>query len=151
VSAVVRAAVPGDEGAIFGFIRGLAEYEKLQFQLTGTEQELREHLFGERPCVEAAVALIDGEIVGYALWFQTYSTFRTKPGIWMEDLFVDPVWRSKGIGKQLLQYVLDIGEARGCARVEWSVLDWNEHAIKFYESIGAHILPAWRICRIERV
>jgi GNAT superfamily N-acetyltransferase len=109
---------------------------------------LHQHLFGDRPCIEAILAESNGNSVGFALFFTNYSTFLTKPGIYLEDLFVMPEYRSQGIGKALLAHLGKLAMARECGRVEWSVLDWNEPAIGFYQRMGATILPDWQICRI---
>jgi GNAT superfamily N-acetyltransferase len=132
-----------DVPAILGFIRGLAEYEKLSHEMEATEAGLREHLFGARPAAEAIIAHVDGEAVGFALYFGTFSTFVGKPGIWLEDLFVVSEHRRSGIGKALLRAVAKIAMRRGCGRLEWSVLDWNEPAIKLYRKIGAVGMTDW--------
>ncbi len=116
--------------------------------VTGNSQELAKHLFGAHPCAEAIVAEVEGKIVGFALFFQNYSTFLTKPGIYLEDLFVLPEYRRRGIAKAILRYLANLAIARDVGRLEWSVLDWNQNAIAFYEKIGANILPDWRICRL---
>jgi GNAT superfamily N-acetyltransferase len=132
---------------ILRFIRGLAEYEKLP--CPATADGLRQTLFGDRPYAEALIARIDDEPVGYALFFHSYSTFFAKPGIYLEDLFVLPDHRSCGAGKALLRGVAKIARERNCGRLEWSVLDWNQPAIEFYERLGATILSDWRICRMS--
>ena len=145
----VRPATPADAGAIFGLIRALADYEKLAHQVRGDAARLREHLFGARPYAEALVAETDGAVVGFALFFHDYSTFETAPGLWLEDLFVEPAHRRRGIGTALLRRVGALAAERGCARLEWTVLEWNAPAIAFYERLGAEILPDWRICRVS--
>jgi len=145
----IRPAQPGDETAIWGLINELAEFEKLTHQLTGSAEALREHLFGERPYAHALIAERDGAVLGYALFFNTYSTFRTQPGVWMEDLYVTPNERGKGIGKALLLVVSQLTLANGWGRHEWAVLDWNQSAIDFYQALGAQLMPDWRICRLE--
>jgi GNAT superfamily N-acetyltransferase len=130
-------------------IRGLAEYEKLTHQLRMTPEALREHLFGPRPYAEAVIARVGGEPVGHALWFHNYSTFLAKPGLYLEDVFVVPGHRGRGVGSALLRHVARVARERGCGRFEWSVLDWNEPAINFYRKIGADILPDWRVCRMD--
>jgi GNAT superfamily N-acetyltransferase len=145
---IVRPATPKDVPDIFRLIQALAEYEKLSHAVTGNTELLEEHLFGPRPCLEALLAELDGQSVGFALFFQNYSTFLTKPGIYLEDLFVLPAHRGQGIGKSLIVSVAKLAAARNCGRFEWSVLDWNESAIAFYEKIGASVLPDWRICRV---
>jgi GNAT superfamily N-acetyltransferase len=144
----IRLANIDDLEIIFSLIKGLAEYEKLSSQVSGDIESLKEHLFGTQIYAEVILAFYQKKAVGYALFFPNYSTFLTKPGIYLEDLFVVSEYRRQGIGKSLLNYVIDLGESRNCGRVEWSVLDWNQTAIDFYEKIGADILPDWRICRI---
>lgn len=144
----LRSATIADVPTIFSLVQALADYEKLSHEVTGTEALLKEHLFGDRPYVEAVLAEWKGQPVGFALFFYNYSTFLTKPGIYLEDLFVLPDYRSKGIGKALITHVATLTVERGCGRLEWSVLDWNEPAIGFYRRMGADILPDWRICRV---
>ena len=127
---LLRAAEPRDVNAIVGLIRELAEFEKL------------------RLVVEAQVAQLDGEVVGFALFFTNFSTFLSKPGLYLEDLYVRPALRGRGIGEALLSRLAAIAVERGYGRFEWSVLDWNSNAIRFYEKMGATVLPDWRICRI---
>jgi len=129
-------------------IQALAEYEKLSHAVTGNAEALKEHLFGSRPYVEAILAEYAGQAVGFALFFTNYSTFLTQPGIYLEDLFVLPEYRRQGIGKAMLTYLANLAVERGCGRLEWSVLDWNEPAIAFYQHMGASILEDWRICRV---
>lgn len=145
---IVRPATLPDVSVLFELIKALAEYEKLSHAVTGNAEALKEDLFGDRPYVEAILAEYAGQTVGFALFFHNYSTFLTKPGIYLEDLFVLPEYRRQGIGKALFSYLAQLAVTRGCARLEWSVLDWNESAIAFYQSIGALILPDWRICRL---
>lgn len=144
----IRFAEPADVSVLFELIVGLAKYENLAHAVVGNEVLLREHLFGDRPYVEALLAEVDGKAAGFALFFYNYSTFLTKPGIYLEDLFVVPDYRSKGIGKALLSYLAKLAVERDCGRLEWSVLDWNEPAIGFYQRMGATVLPDWRICRV---
>ncbi|GAB4535171.1 MAG: GNAT family N-acetyltransferase [Pleurocapsa sp.] len=144
----IRSCTPDDVGEIFALIQALAEYEKLSHQVTGSVRELREHLFGDRPYAEAIVAQWQDKIVGFALFFPNYSTFLTKPGIYLEDLFVLPDYRRQGIGKAMLTFVAQLAVERGVGRFEWSVLDWNSSAIAFYQNMGATVLPDWRICRV---
>lgn len=146
--AILRPAAPADVSVLFELIRALAEYEKLSHAVTGSAAELEQHLFGDRPYAEAIVAECDGKAVGFALFLHNYSTFLTKPGIYLEDLFVLPEYRRRGIGKAMLSYLAELAVDRGCGRLEWSVLDWNSPAIAFYQSLGASILPDWRICRV---
>lgn len=144
----IRAAQPADTTAIFSLIQALAEYEKLSHQVTGSPDDLAQHLFGEKPFVEAIVAETDSQIIGFALFFYNYSTFLTQPGLYLEDIFVLPEHRGNGAGKALLTHLAQIAVDRNCGRLEWSVLDWNEPAIAFYQRMGATVLPDWRICRV---
>ncbi|MBD2022740.1 GNAT family N-acetyltransferase [Leptolyngbya sp. FACHB-36] len=144
----LRSATPDDTEALFTLIQALAEYEKLSHAVIGSANALKEHLFGNRPYVEAIVAEVADQAVGFALFFYNYSTFLTKPGIYLEDLFVLPEYRRLGIGKALLSALAQRALTEGCGRLEWSVLDWNAPAIAFYERMGATILPDWRICRV---
>ena len=144
----IRPAEPSDVTAIFALIQALAEYEKLAHAVTGSAEALKEHLFKETPDAEAIVALWEEKAIGFALFFTNYSTFLTKPGIYLEDIFVLPDYRRRGIGKALLTTVAQIAAQRGAGRLEWSVLDWNEPAIAFYQSLGASVLEEWRICRV---
>ena len=146
---VIRPAQPSDVVHLFSLIQALAEYEKLSHQVTGDAEMLREHLFGEKPYAEAIVAKRGTQSVGFSVFFSNYSTFLTKPGIYIEDLFVLPEYRRQGIGKSLLIYLAKLAIKRGAGRLEWNVLDWNSPAIAFYREMGANILPDWRICRVE--
>ena len=145
---VVRAAELKDVVAIVDLIRGLAEYEKLTHLLEVTPEKLRPHLFGPKPAAEALVAEAQGKVVAFALFFTNFSTFLAQPGLYLEDLFVTPGSRGHGIGQALLTRLARLAVARGCGRFEWSVLDWNEGAIRFYRRMGATVMPDWRICRI---
>jgi GNAT superfamily N-acetyltransferase len=147
-SVTLRSATPDDAEALFQLILALAKYEKLTHQATGSAEELRSHLFGERQYIEAIVAEVDQTVVGFALFFYNYSTFLTKPGIYLEDLFVSPDYRRLGIGSALLTHLAQRAVSEGCGRLEWSVLDWNASAISFYQRMGADVLPDWRICRV---
>lgn len=144
----LRPATPFDVEPIFDLILALAAYEKLSHQVTGTVDQLRSHLFGERPYADAIVAEVDQTVVGFALFFYNYSTFLTKPGIYLEDLFVLPDYRRLGIGTALLTQLAQKAISEGYGRLEWSVLDWNTPAIAFYQRMGADVLPDWRICRV---
>jgi GNAT superfamily N-acetyltransferase len=147
-SITIRFAQPEDCDAIFALIQGLAEYEKLTHAVTGDALTLKEHLFGLNKYAEVILAEYNGKPAGYALFFPNYSTFLTKPGIYLEDIFVLPEYRRQGIGKALLTRVAQIADERHCGRLEWSVLDWNEPAQAFYRRMGADILDEWRICRV---
>lgn len=152
----LRPATPADVPVIFELIKALAEYEKLSHAVTGNVASLEAHLFGKpgsdkshhRPYAEAIIAEFAGQAVGFSLFFYNYSTFLTQPGIYIEDLFVLPEYRGRGIGKRLVSYVAELAVSRNCGRLEWSVLDWNKPAIGFYQRIGASILDEWRICRV---
>jgi GNAT superfamily N-acetyltransferase len=145
---VIGAARVADVPALHAMIRALAEYEKLTHVCTGTEDELRAALASAAPPFEALMARLDDEAVGFALYFHTYSTFLARRGLWLEDLFVRPSARGRGVGKALLRAVAAVAAERGCGRFEWSVLDWNTPAIRFYEGLGATIMPDWRIARV---
>ena len=144
----IRPAAPADSEAIVGLIRELAAFEKLSHLVVVTPDLLSAQLFGEKPAAEALVAEIDGSVVAFALYFTNFSTFLGKPGLYLEDLYVQPAHRGSGLGKALLQRLGALAVERGCGRFEWSVLDWNEHAIRFYEKMGATVMPDWRICRV---
>lgn len=144
----LRPARPDDLAAIVGLIRELADYEKLSHLVVVTPQSLHPHLFGARPAAEAVVAEIDSVVVGFALFFTNFSTFLGRPGLYLEDLYVQPAHRGRGLGKAMLQHLGALAVERGCGRFEWSVLDWNETAIGFYRKMGATVMPDWRICRL---
>jgi GNAT superfamily N-acetyltransferase len=144
----LRAAEPRDVPAIVGLIRELAEFEHLTHLLQVTPESLHPHLFGDKPVVEAAVGEVNGEVVAFALFFTNFSTFLSKPGLYLEDLYVKPEHRGTGLGRALLEHLGALAVERGYGRFEWSVLDWNEHAIRFYEGMGATVMPDWRICRL---
>jgi GNAT superfamily N-acetyltransferase len=144
----IRPARPTDVDVLHALIRGLAEYEKLATQVVGTAQDLQRELFSERPVIEAVIAWDDESALGFALYFHNYSTFLARRGLYLEDLFVVPEARGRGIGKALIRHCARIAVERRCGRFEWAVLDWNRPAIEFYQSIGATMLPDWRICRI---
>ncbi len=139
-----RALVP----AIHGMIRELAQYEKLEHLMSGSAQALETELFAVQPVIEAVVALADETPAGFALYFHNYSTFLARKGLYLEDLYVRPAHRRRGIGRALLIHLARLAVARGCGRFEWSVLDWNQTAIQFYEGLGASLLPEWCIARV---
>lgn len=145
---LIRSATPADVPDILGLIRELAEYERLLDQVVADEASLHRALFGEPKYVEALVAIVAGETVGFALFFHNFSTFLGKPGMYLEDLYVRPAFRGQGLGKALLTQVAGIAVARDCGRMEWSVLDWNEPSIQFYESLGAKPLSDWTVYRL---
>jgi GNAT superfamily N-acetyltransferase len=144
----IDAATERDVPVILRMIKSLADYEKLAHEVVATEEGLRQALFGPRAHAEVAIGWAGPAAVGYALFFHTFSTFRGAPGLWLEDLFVEPDMRGRGYGKKLLAHVAALAVSRGCHRFEWAVLDWNESAIGFYRRAGAVILDDWCICRI---
>jgi GNAT superfamily N-acetyltransferase len=138
---------------LFTLVRGLAEYEKLSHLVTGTPRQLHDELFGEKPVIESVIGWEgDGDAaraVGFALYFHNFSTFLARRGLYLEDLFVLPAARGRGYGKALVRHLAKLAVARGCGRFEWAVLDWNQPAIDFYRTLGADVLPDWRICRLS--
>ena len=144
----IRPAVRADSAALLRLIGELAKYEKLEHLAVGTEEMLGEALFGARPAAEALIAERGGRAVGFALFFTTFSTFLCKPGIYLEDVFVEPEHRGLGLGKALLGRLAALAVERGCGRFEWRVLDWNEPSIKFYEFLGAKLMPEWVLVRM---
>ena len=147
-SFAIRAAEPRDVADIVRLIGRLAEFEHLEHLMQATPEMLAPHLFGPRPAAEALVVDCGPRVVGFALFFTNFSTFLAKPGLYLEDLFVEPELRGRGIGQALLTHLAELAAERGCGRFEWSVLDWNVNAIRFYERMGATVMPDWRICRI---
>lgn len=145
---LIRPAAAGDLPLILEFIRDLAAYEKLLDEVEATEDRLRVALFGPRPVAECVLAFADDAPAGFAIFFTNYSTFLAKPGLYLEDLFVKPAFRGQGIGKALLLHLAHLANARGYGRMEWSVLDWNQSAIDFYEKLGARRMREWQICRL---
>lgn len=144
----IRPARRADAGEIARLIRALADYEKLSDQAVGTPAMIEAQLFGPRPPAEAFMALRGGRAVGFALFFTTFSTFLCKPGIYLEDLFVEPEHRGTGIGKALLKRLAALAVERSCGRFEWRVLDWNAPSIRFYEALGATVMPEWQLVRM---
>jgi GNAT superfamily N-acetyltransferase len=130
-------ATANDSGVILRMIKGLAEYERLSDRVTATETSLREQLFGAAPAAEVCLEFVGEQAVGLAVFHGTFSTFACRPGLYLEDVFVEPQWRSRGIGHRLLAHVASIGAARGCQSMNWAVLPWNESAIRFYRRLGA--------------
>lgn len=145
----LRPATPADCAAIVALIRELAVFERLEHLVVVTPESLQVQMFGLRPAAEAVVGEVDGQVVAFALFFTNFSTFLGLPGLYLEDLYVQPAHRGTGLGKALLSHLGALAVARGCGRFEWSVLDWNESAIRFYEKMGATVLPDWRICRVS--
>ena len=146
---IVRPAHIGDCPTILAFIKQLAEYEKLAHEVVATEEKLQKTLFGEHPGAEVIIAEYQGSAVGFALFFTNYSTFLAKPGIYLEDLYVQPDMRGRGFGKQLLIHLAGLAHQRDCGRLEWSVLDWNQPAIDFYKSLGAESMDDWTVNRLS--
>lgn len=144
----LRAATRGDVPLIRTLIEGLAEYERLRHECIATDAQLESTLFGERPYAEVVIAEWNGDAAGFALFFHNYSTFLARPGIYLEDLFVQPAFRGKGIGKALLIHLAQLAVARNCGRLEWSVLDWNVDAIGFYTKLGARPNDEWTVYRV---
>jgi GNAT superfamily N-acetyltransferase len=149
VSITIRAARPADTALIFALVRDLAEYEKLSGEVDATPDKIAAVLFQRDPRVFCDIAEFYDEPVGFALWFLNFSSFRGRHGIYLEDLFVRPAFRGKGIGKALMQRLASRCVQEGGARFEWTVLDWNKSSIEFYRSIGARVLDDWRICRMS--
>ncbi len=141
-------AQASDVPIILAMIKALADYEQLTHEVVATEDDLRQSLFGPRPAGEVVLAYAGDTPIGFALFFHNFSTFLGRHGLYLEDLFVVPEWRGKGVGKQLLAHIAAIAESRKCGRMEWAVLDWNESAIAFYRRMGAHVLDDWRLCRL---
>lgn len=144
----IRAATLDDLPLVLDFIRALAAYENLLPEVTATEEKLRATLFGESPVAGCVLAFVGDTPAGFAIFFTNYSTFLAQPGLYLEDLFVAPEFRGQGLGKALLLHLAKLANARGCGRMEWTVLDWNQPAIDFYESLGARRLREWQICRL---
>lgn len=145
----IRVARPDDVEFVFSMIVALAQYERAPDAVAGTPELLREALFGRRPAAEAVIAERGGQRIGFALFYATFSTWECRPGIWLEDLFVMPEHRRGGAGEALLRHVARIAVERGCARLEWVALDWNEPALSFYEKLGAEVLDDWLQHRLE--
>ena len=141
-------ATERDTPTVLRLIRGLAEYEKLADRVVATEASLREQLFGPRPAAEVSLACVGEEAVGFAVYYPTFSTFAARPGMYLEDLFVEPHWRGHGFGRQLLAHVATIALARGCDRMSWVVLPWNQPAIDFYRRLGAEKVTEWATYKV---
>lgn len=144
----IRQAQEKDCALILEFIRRLADYEKLLNEVTATEEDVRRELFTEPASAHALIAYEDGKAVGFALYFYNFSTFLTRRGLYLEDIFIDPAYRGKGYGKALMQYLARQAVEQKCGRFEWVVLDWNKPAIGFYEKVGAKVMQDWRLCRL---
>ena len=148
-SIYIREATAKDVPLILSLIKEIADYEKLRYEVIATEDDIRENLFGSRKYAEVLIAEYENETAGQALFFHNFSTFVGRPGIYLEDLFVRPKFRGKGIGKALLLKLIELAKLRNCGRVEWCVLDWNEPAIKFYKKLGAVSMDGWSIFRVS--
>jgi GNAT superfamily N-acetyltransferase len=144
----IRPASPADCATLVALIRELAVYERLEAQVKVTPDDLERNLFGRRPYAEAMIAEVEGEAVGYALFFHNFSSFRGQPGLYLEDVFVRPAYRGRGIGRALLTKLAQLAVERGCDRIEWIVLDWNESGIEFYRSLEASPMADWTIFRL---
>ncbi len=147
-AAAIRAATPGDVGALLALMRELADFEQLTHVFVATEADLADALFGPHPAAEALVAARDGALVGYALFFHNYSSFVGRRGLYLEDLYVQPSERGSGLGTRLLRHLAALAIERRCGRFEWTVLNWNQPAIDFYEKLGATVMPDWQIVRV---
>jgi GNAT superfamily N-acetyltransferase len=144
----IRVATEDDVALLLSLIKELAEYERLSHEVVATEEMLRDSLFGEQRVAEALLGYLGDEPAGFALFFHNFSTFLGRPGIYLEDLFVRPEFRGAGLGRALLVHLARLAEERGCGRLEWSVLDWNEPAIGFYKGIGASPVSGWTVYRV---
>lgn len=148
MSLILRKATLADAALIVGFIHDLASYERLSSECHATEEQVRASLFGSAPAAECLLAFVDGEAAGFAVYFFNYSTFLARAGLYLEDLFVKPAFRKKGVGRALILHLAKLANERKCGRMEWAVLDWNEPAIEFYQSLGAELLKEWRTFRL---
>ena len=144
----IDAATPQDVPILLRLIKALAEYERMTDQVVATEADVHRTLFGDQPLAEAVIARVGDEAAGFALWFYNYSTFLGRPGLYLEDLFVLPEQRGRGIGRALLTHLARVAVSRRCGRMEWSVLNWNEPAIRFYRSLGAQPMDEWTVYRL---
>lgn len=144
----IKSAIESDVPIILSFVKKLARYERLSHEVVATEELLRENLFGKRQTAEVAIGYLDARPVGFVLFFHNYSTFLGKPGLYIEDLYVDDAYRRRGYGRALLEYVARLAKKRRCGRLEWSVLDWNQTAIAFYKKLGALPMSDWTVFRI---
>ena len=146
---IIRSATSADSQLLLGFIKELAQYEKLSHAVVASSAILEQNLFGERPYAEVLIAEFQGQAIGYALFFHSFSTFTGRPGIYVEDIYVQPQLRGNGFGKNLMSYIARLAIERNCSRMEWSVLDWNEPSIQFYRSIGAVAMDGWSVQRLD--
>src|SRR5947199_10549112 len=148
MSLIIRRARPDEVGLVLSLVRELAEYEKLLHEVDATEADIAEALFADHPKLFCEIAEWNGQVAGFAVWFINFSTFSGRSGIYLEDLFVRPALRGRGIGKALLAHLARECVANGWSRLQWSVLDWNTPSIEFYKSLGAELMDAWTICRV---
>ncbi len=146
---VLRAAGPADVAVIAGFVAALAAFENLAREATASEADFHEALFGPRPRAAALIAETAGSPVGFALWTFNFSTFTGRPGLYVEDVYVEPAWRGQGVGQAIFRHLARLAVAEGCARMEWSVLDWNENALRFYRALGARGMEEWTLQRLS--
>ena len=144
----IRTTCADDAALILSFVRDLAEYEKLSHEVVATEEQLRAALFGPKPAAEVVIGELEGSPVAFALFFHNFSTFLGKPGLYLEDLFVKPEYRGRGLGEVMLCYIANIARKRGCGRFEWAVLDWNKPALDFYAKLGAVPMSEWTVQRV---
>ena len=149
MSLLIRSARPGEAGLVLSLVRELADYEKLLHEVEATEADLEAALFDANPRLFCDIAEWNGEVAGFAVWFINFSTFSGRSGIYLEDLFVRPVQRGKGIGKALLSHLAETCVANGWSRLQWAVLDWNTPSIGFYKSLGAELMDGWTVCRVD--
>jgi len=149
MSLMIHRARPGEAGLVMSLVRELAEYQKLHHEVEANEADIDAALFGDDPRVYCEIAEWEAEAAGFAVWFFNFSTFSGRTGIYLEDLFVRPALRGKGIGKALLMYLARQCVANGWSRLQWSVLDWNTPSIEFYKSIGAVVMEEWKLCRVS--
>jgi GNAT superfamily N-acetyltransferase len=148
-SLTISRASEADLSEVMRLVRGLAIYERLEHQFVATEADFRRALFSERPFAEIWIGRLEGRAIGYVTFFHTYSTFVGKPGLYLEDLFVEEAFRGRGFGSQLFRFVAGLACERNCGRMEWSALDWNAPAISFYENMGAKMQSDWRLFRLD--
>jgi GNAT superfamily N-acetyltransferase len=145
----LRDATPKDVPLMLEYVRELAEYERAAEKVVARTEDLERHLFGERPVAFAVMAEWDEAPAGWAIWFYNFSTWEGRPGLYLEDLYVRPAFRGRGVGKALLQHLAAVALERGCTRYVWQVLDWNTPSLEFYEAMGASVLREWLSCRVE--
>lgn len=150
MSLTLADATPQDVPALLAMITELADFERLAHEVVATEASLADGLFGPRAVAGTVIARVDGEVAGFALYFSSFSTFLGRSGVYLEDLFVRPAFRGRGIGKALLGHLARLAVARGCGRMEWAVLNWNRRAIRFYEALGARPVDGWTVYRLDR-